>query len=70
MEGADYGALLADLRDSPPLHEWLPLAIAEIMQLLGSKRRADEILNGWHFRTPTSDMSEYDAAFLAALNGR
>lgn len=40
------------------------------MQLLGSKRRADEILNGWQFKTPTSGLSDDDAAFMAALNGR
>lgn len=70
MDGADFGALAADIRETPPLHVWLPQALAEIICIWGGSKRVDQALNRWGFKTATSDMSSEDAEYLAALNGR
>lgn len=67
MDGADYGALVADLRNNPPIHMWLPQALAKIICIWGGAKRIDEVLNEWGFKTATSGLSSEDAAFLAAM---
>jgi hypothetical protein len=70
MDGTDYGALVSDLTHAPPIHKWLPLALAKIICMWGGAKRIDEVLNEWGFKTETSGMKNEDAAFLAALKGR
>lgn len=69
MDGADFGALAADLKAAPPLHQWLPVALAQLVSLWGGGKRIDAIMQAWGFRTPAEDMDEKDAAFIRAIGG-
>ena len=69
MDATDYGTLICSLREFPPLHRWLPLALAQVIFTWGGVKRIDKLLESWGFKTATGDLKDEDAAFLAALRG-
>ena len=69
MDGADYGALAADIRAHPPVADWLPFALVDVVQALGAKDGARDLLRRWGFDTEQDGMNDDDERFLRALRG-
>ena len=68
MDGTDFGALVADYENAPPIEKWLPRALAHIVCVLGGgSKRIDQVMEGWGIKTETAGVKNEDVAFLAAL---
>jgi hypothetical protein len=67
MDGADYGALASDIRRSPPVCEWLPAALADVLHMLGCGENRADMLRRWGFEVGATDVADEDRRFLEAM---